>query len=199
MLRRAAHVFAGSDATRRTLDVPATTLYPGLDPRFSPRVSGSEPQSRFVLYIASRDPREDTDAALRAFAQVDVPVVVAGGWEGPRLDGVEYLGRVSDDELVDLYRGAAAYVDTSRYEGFGYQVLEAMACGTPVIATGGTSIPEIVGDAGIVCPPDELAAQLTRVLSEDGLAEELRRRGLARAAEFTWQHVAETISDAVDA
>src|SRR5207244_9910338 len=60
-LRRAAHVFAGSDATRRALDVPATTLYPGLDPRFSPRVSGSEPQSRFVLYIASRDPREDTD------------------------------------------------------------------------------------------------------------------------------------------
>src|SRR5207244_817753 len=95
----------------------------------------------------------------------------AGGFVGPRQDRVEYLGRVSDDELVQLYRGAAAYVDTSRYEGFGYQVLEAMACGAPVIATGGTSIPEIVGDAGIVCAPDELAAQLARVLSDPNLAE----------------------------
>jgi glycosyltransferase involved in cell wall biosynthesis len=197
-LRRATRVFAGSDATRRALDVPASTLYPGLDSRFSPRVSGSEPQSQYVLTIASGDPREDTEAALGAFAQVDVPLLVAGGWEGPRQDGVEYLGRVSDDELVELYRGAAVYVDTSRYEGFGYQVLEAMACGAPVIATGGTSIPEIVGDAGIVCAPDELAAQLLRVLSEDSLADELRRRGLARAAEFTWERVARTISEAVD-
>ena len=197
-LRRAARVFTGSDATRDALDMPARTLYPGLDPRFSPRDSGSEPQSPYVFTIASGDPREDTDAALRAFAQVEVPVLVAGGYVGPRQDGVEYLGRVSDEELVGLYRGAAAYVDTSRYEGFGYQVLEAMACGAPVIATGGTSIPEIVGDAGIVCAPDELASQVARVLSDGGLAQELRRRGLARAAEFTWAHVAQTISDAVD-
>jgi len=196
-LRRAAYVFAGSDATRRALDVPATTLYPGLDPRFAPGVSGSEPQSPYVFFIASGDPREDTAAALRAFAEIGAPVLVAGGWEGPRQDRVEYLGRVSDEQLVELYRGAAAYVDTSRYEGFGYQVLEAMACGAPVIATGGTSIPEIVGDAGIVCAPNELAAQLARVLSDDVLAGELRWRGLTRAAEFTWERVAQTISDAV--
>jgi glycosyltransferase involved in cell wall biosynthesis len=194
-LRRAAVVFTGSDATRDALDVSARTLYPGLDPRFSP---GPGRSGRYVFHIASRDPREDTDAALRAFAQVDVPVLVAGGYVGPRQDGVEYLGRVSDDELVELYRGAAAYVDTSRYEGFGYQVLEAMACGAPVLATGGTSIPEIVGDAGIVCAPDALAAQLARVLSDAALAADLRRRGLARAAEFTWERVARAISDAVD-
>jgi glycosyltransferase involved in cell wall biosynthesis len=77
-------------------------------------------------------------------------------------------------------------------------VLEAMACGAPVIATGGTSIPEIVGDAGIVCAPDELAEQLRRVLGDDTLAAELRAKGLARAAEFTWERVARTIADAVD-
>ena len=194
-LRRAGVVFTGSDATRDALDVRARTLYPGLDPMFSP---GPGRNGRYVFHIASRDPREDTDSALQAFAQVDVQVLVAGGFVGPRQDRVEYLGRVSDDELVQLYRGAAAYVDTSRYEGFGYQVLEAMACGAPVIATGGTSIPEIVGDAGIVCAPDELPVQLSRVLSDDGLADDLRRRGLVRAAGFTWEHVAQTISDAVD-
>jgi glycosyltransferase involved in cell wall biosynthesis len=197
-LRRAAVVFTGSDATRDSLAVPARTVYPGLDPRFSPGDSGCQPLSPYVLYIGSRDPREDTEAALRAFAQVDVEVRVAGGWAGPPQERVTYLGRVSDDELVALYRGAAAYVDTSRYEGFGFQVLEAMACGTPVLATGGTSIPEIVGDAGIVCAPEALGTELERVLADDALAARLRDKGLARAAEFTWERVARTIADAVD-
>jgi glycosyltransferase involved in cell wall biosynthesis len=197
-LQRAAVVFAGSDATRDALDVEARTLYPGLDPRFTPGDRGGQPQTPYVLYIGSRDPREDTDSAMRAFAEVDVEVRVAGGWVGPPQDRVRYLGRVSDDELVELYRGAAAYVDTSRYEGFGFQVLEAMACGAPVIATGGTSIPEIVGDAGVVCAPDELAEQLRRVLGDDALAAELRAKGLARAAQFSWERVARAIADAVD-
>ena len=195
-LRRAALVLTGSDATRDALDVHARTLYPGLDPRFSP---GNTPAGRrYVFHIASGDPREDTDAALRAFAQLDVSVRVAGGGVGPPQPNVEYLGRVSDQELVELYRGAAAHVDTSRYEGFGYQVLEAMACGTPVVATGGTSIPEIVGDAGIVCTPAQLAEELRRVLDDDALAADLRRRGLERAAQFTWDRVASEIADAVD-
>jgi len=198
-LRRAAIVFTGSSATRDSLDVEARTLYPGLDARFTPGVCGSEPQTPpYVLYIGSRDPREDTDAALRAFAEVDVEVRVAGGWLGPPQPRVTYLGRVSDPELVELYRGAAAYVDTSRYEGFGFQVLEAMGCGTPVLATGGTSIPEIVGDAGIVCAPDELGSQLRRVLEDASLAGALRAKGVARAAEFSWDGVARTIADAVD-
>jgi glycosyltransferase involved in cell wall biosynthesis len=196
-LRRAAVVFTGSDATRDALDIESRTLYPGLDPRFTPSEARAQ-GSRYVLYIGSSDPREDTDSALRAFAEVDVEVRVAGGWVGAPQDRVRYLGRVSDDELVDLYRGAAAYVDTSRYEGFGFQVLEAMACGAPVIATGGTSIPEIVGGAGIVCTPGELAEQLQRVLGDDALAADLRAKGLARAAQFSWERVARTISDAVD-
>jgi glycosyltransferase involved in cell wall biosynthesis len=197
-LWRAAVVFTGSDATRAALDVEARTLYPGLDPRFTPGDRGLQPQTPYVLYIGSRDPREDTDSAMRAFAQVDVDVRVVGGWVGPPQDRVRYLGRVSDDELVDLYRGAAVYVDTSRYEGFGFQVLEAMACGAPVIATGGTSIPEIVGDAGVVCAPDELAEQLRRLLGDDAHASDLRAKGLARSAQFSWERVARTIADAVE-
>ena len=108
---------------------------------------------------------------------------------------------MSDEALIDLYRGAAAFVDTSLYEGFGYQVLEAMACGTPVVASDTTSLPEIVGDAGLLCPPGDAQAfadALRRVLDDSALAGDLRARGLARAAEFTWDRTARALADAID-
>lgn len=200
-LRRAAVVFTGSAATAAEIGGVAQVLYPGLDPRFSP---GPGRAGRYVLHIASSDPRDDVETALAAFARVpgDVRLLVAGRRE-PLASGerVEWLGRVSDEELVRLYRGASAYLDTSLYEGFGYQVLEAMACGAPVVATRVTSIPEIVGDAALLGEPRsaaELGDALARVLADEVLAGELRRRGLDRAAEFTWERVARTIADAVD-
>jgi glycosyltransferase involved in cell wall biosynthesis len=114
---------------------------------------------------------------------------------------VELLGRVTDAELVTLYRGASAYLDPTLFEGFGYQVLEAMACGAPVVASGTTSIPEIVGDAGLLCDPADpgaFADALVRVLEEPGLAAELRRRGLERAAGFTWERAARQIAGALE-
>jgi len=126
---------------------------------------------------------------------------VAGGYRGAPRNRVDYLGRVSDEELVDLYRGASAYLDTSLYEGFGFQVLEAMACGAPVVATRVTSIPEIAGDAALLCPPSEpeaLARALSQVLGEPDLAERLRAAGPARAAEFSWERTGAALADAVD-
>ena len=104
---------------------------------------------------------------------------------------MRFLGRVSDEELVALYRGALAFVDVPLYEGFGYQVLEAMACGAPVVASSTTSIPEVVGDAGLLCDPldaDAIAAALRRVLDDPG---DMRERGLAQAARFTWEKTGE--------
>jgi glycosyltransferase involved in cell wall biosynthesis len=124
-----------------------------------------------------------------------VRLVVGGSLGGRRFEGAELTGRVSDDELVRLYRGAAAYVDASLFEGFGYQALEAMACGAPFVGSNATSVPEVVGDAGLLCDPrdpDALAGALVRVLEEPGLADELRRRGLERASEFTWDRTAES-------
>ena len=216
-LRRAAIVFTGSDATARAVEqaVPQTnvrTLYPGLEPEFRP--GPGRDNGRYVLHLGSSDPRDDTETALAAFAAAQArlsrpaTLVVAGGL-GARADAlraqtgeqVEFRGRVSDEELVALYQGAAAYLDCSLYEGFGYQVLEAMSCATPVVASNVTSIPEIVGDAAVLCQPAavaEFADALVRVLEDGELAVELRQRGLTRAGEFSWERTAVQLADAVD-
>jgi glycosyltransferase involved in cell wall biosynthesis len=152
-----------------------------------------------VLHIGSDDPRDNTDTALAAFARADahpVRLLVAGGVQGGAQPGVEFLGRVTDEELVLLYQGAAAYLDTSLYEGFGYQALEALALGAPYVGSNATSLPEVVGDAGLLVDPtdvDALAAALSRVLAEPGLADELRRRGFERARTFTWERTADAL------
>jgi glycosyltransferase involved in cell wall biosynthesis len=203
-LRRAALVLTGSQATADAIPVPARVLYPGLDPEFEPsRISDVDvPLQRgagpYVLAILTNDPRDDPDTVLAAARTAGLPLRVAGGWRGPARDGVEYLGRVSDDELLMLYQGAAAYLDGSLYEGFGFQVLEAMACGTPVAATAVTSIPEITAGAAPLAPPRSparLAEALLQVLAEP---EAWRARGLARAAEFTWERTARELSDALE-
>jgi glycosyltransferase involved in cell wall biosynthesis len=205
-LRRAAYVCFGSRATADevVLDVPevegkASVIHPGLAPGFGP---GPAPdRGRYVLHLGSTDPRDNTGTAIEACRLAGVRLLVAGA---ARLDArgadVELLGRVSDEELVGLYRGAAAYLDPALYEGFGYGVLEAMACGAPVVASDRTSIPEVVGDAGILCDPEspqELAAALRHVLAEPALAAGLRERGLARAARFTWERTADELTAAI--
>jgi glycosyltransferase involved in cell wall biosynthesis len=194
-LRRAAVVLTGSKATADAIRgiASARPLYPGLDERFRP---GSE-RGDFVLHVGSNDPRDDTGTALAAAERAGARLVIAGGYDGPA-DGADVRGRVPDDALVELYQQANAFLDTSLYEGFGYQVLESMACGTPVVASRTTSIPELVGDAGVLCPPgdvDAFAAGIRRALAEHA---ELRRRGLERAAEFTWERTAHELADAIE-
>jgi glycosyltransferase involved in cell wall biosynthesis len=137
--------------------------------------------------------------AVEACRRAGIPLLVAGGWRG---EGARALGRVSDGELIDLYRGASAYLETSLYEGFGYGVLEAMACGAPVVASNVTAIPEVVGDAGLLCDPrssQAFADALRDVLRDDGLAETLRQRGRERAKTFTWEKTGAELSAALRA
>ena len=204
-LRRAAHVFAGSRATAEALDRDVPVLYPGVDPEFVPSERPKEP---YVFAILSGDPREDSELALRVFRAVrerlpfrGLQLRVAGGFRGPDQPGVEWLGRVPDQRLVELYQGASAYLETSRYEGFGFQSLEALACGTPVLATEVTSLPEVVDGGGSLCPPGDetcLTAALARLLEDPDHAARLRARGLDHARSFRWDRVAETIAEAVD-
>jgi len=106
---------------------------------------------------------------------------------------VHFLGRISDTDLVDLYSAAAVFVFPSLYEGFGLPVLEAMACGTPVVASNTASLPEVVGDAGLLADPNSpqaLAEAIAQVLDDPILAAELRERGLERARQSTWENTA---------
>jgi glycosyltransferase involved in cell wall biosynthesis len=110
-----------------------------------------------------------------------------------RTPAVDYLGFVPDSELGALYRGATAFVYPSRYEGFGMSLLEAMAAGTPAIASSAASLPEVVGDAGLLVDPGEpeaWAEALERISGDADLRDSLVERGRARAAEFTWERTA---------
>jgi glycosyltransferase involved in cell wall biosynthesis len=103
------------------------------------------------------------------------------------------VGYVADEQLPAIYSGAAAFLMPSQYEGFGFPALEAMACGTPVVTSDAGSLPELVGDAALVTPVDDLdalVAALHRIFDEPGLVQTLCTRGQAHARHFTWDATA---------
>ncbi|MGH2972491.1 MAG: glycosyltransferase family 4 protein [Gaiellaceae bacterium] len=201
-LRRAAHVAFGSKATREEVAKQVelrseSVVYPGVPSGFSPGPASD--RGSYVFHLGSNDPRDGTALAVDVCARAGVRLVVAGGWRG---DGAEAVGRVSDGELRDLYRGATLYLDPTRYEGFGYGLLEAMACGTPVVASAVTSIPEVVGSAGLLCEPgsaDEFTVAVRRVHEDPELRRSLRARGLEQASLFNWTQTGAGLSAAIEA
>jgi glycosyltransferase involved in cell wall biosynthesis len=117
----------------------------------------------------------------------------AGSREPPPGPSVRFLGMVDEVDLPALYTGASVFVFPSLLEGFGLPVLEAMACGAPVVCSDTSSLPEVAGDAAVLCDPTDvsaLAAAIDRVLADGDLRVTLRQRGLARAAGFTWEETA---------
>ena len=135
-------------------------------------------------------------------------MLVGGKWIGHEavFDLIQRLHLVDrvvnlgfSDVLPALYGGADAFVFPSFYEGFGLPPLEAMACGVPVLAADATSLPEVVGDAGVLFPPDDvdhLCAALHEVITDRHRHDDLARRGLQRAATFSWQRTANLFLDA---
>ena len=117
------------------------------------------------------------------------------GLEGsPTQEAVIFPGYVPDADLPAIYTGAQALVLPSLYEGFGLPILEAMGCGTPVVCSRTSSLPEVAGDAGILIDPgdsDDLAAGIARVIQDSVLRQELMQRGLSQAARFSWQRTAQ--------
>jgi glycosyltransferase involved in cell wall biosynthesis len=170
----------------------------------------------YVISVARAYAHKNLAGLLRAYAvlrrqgHADVQLVLVGeryrtGGELDRLtqelglrEGVVFTGFVSHDELNALYAGAAVFAFPSLAEGFGLPILEAMACGTPVVASDASAVPEAVGDAGVLADardPEAFAAALARVLGDEAVKDDLRRRGLSRAAGFSWQRAArETVA-----
>jgi glycosyltransferase involved in cell wall biosynthesis len=151
---------------------------------------------------------EEEESTVRSPQSIELQLVIAGkhGWltgeierQSTQLFGsgspaVRFTGYIADQDLPALLSGALAFVFPSLYEGFGMPLLEAMACGTPVLTSTTSALPEIAGDAALLVDPEDttaIAAGLARLTSDTGLRADLRARGLARAAQFTWGRCAE--------
>jgi glycosyltransferase involved in cell wall biosynthesis len=194
-----------------------TVIYPGVAPRFC-RIADTEalahvrqkyglPQ-QFVLSLGTVQPRKNYVGLIKAFARLDQPdvglVIVGGkGWLYQEIfacvadlnlqDRVTFAGWMDDGDLPALYNLAEIFCLPSLYEGFGIPPLEAMACGTPVITADNSSLPEVVGDAGILVDAhdqDALVAALEGLLGDAAQRAELANRGLSQAARFTWPKAA---------
>lgn len=195
-------------------ELPATVTHLGIDeqvfyPRPQSEVSAtlerlSVPE-RFVLCVGSGDPRKNVDSLLRLFAQrqLDAPLVLAGwsGWHSAEAQGkVLHLGYVSDDELACLYSAARFFAYPSFYEGFGLPVLEALACGCPVLASRAASIPEAGRGLAVYfdpASPDDLARKVTRMLSEPTWLEDMRRELAKTPLDCGWDRTAQATHQAI--
>lgn len=177
---------------------------------------------QYALYLGSIQPRKNLPTLIRSFGLAvregliapSIRLVLAGkeGWMPEDLEGIAsdegvsdrcvLTGYVPEADLAALLSGALAYVLPSYYEGFGLPVLEAMACGTPVICSNVSSLPEVAGDAAVLVDPHdvvELAQAIARVCGDPILRQTLRQRGLLRAAAFSWQACASKVLNVLEA
>ena len=171
-------------------------------------------KSPYFLSLCTLEPRKNLDFLIKCFFKLiienptlDINLVLVGvsGWKNKTIfievqnspllkSRVIFTGYVPDQDLSAIYSGAVAFIFPSLYEGFGLPVLEAMQCGTPVISSNSSSLPEVVGDAGILIDPkdeDHLCQAMLDVLTDSNLRESLRKKGLERAKQFSWKKCAD--------
>jgi glycosyltransferase involved in cell wall biosynthesis len=173
----------------------------------------------YVLFLGTVQPRKNLQGLIRAFARVvaaGLPqtLVIAGrlGWMTEPIHAevaaqglagrVHFAGYIADADVPALYAGADAFAFPSLYEGFGMPTLEAMACGVPVVASNTTSLPEIVGEAGLLVDPldtDAVADALIAILRDDTLRARLIAAGIERASQFSWERCARETLDVIEA
>jgi glycosyltransferase involved in cell wall biosynthesis len=193
-------------------------VYPGIDPEFRPGEPAEIAATRrelkapegYILYAATLEPRKNVGRLLDAWTALKSedpqapPLVLAGpyGWGSERLakriealapEGVIAVGRVERERLVRIFQAARIFVYPSLYEGFGFPAAEALACGVPVITSDVSSLPEVVGDAGLLVDPGDsgaIAGRIRQLLDRPDRAAALAARGVEQAARFRWDRAA---------
>lgn len=206
-----------------TPDKKISVIYEAANPSFVPLAVGPAQRAmtakfkippNYILFVSTIEPRKNVDGLLHAYRYLrdkynidETGLVLAGGqgWlyeetmELVRTLKLEkhvfFVGRVTDEDLHQLYVGARCHVHPAHYEGFGLPPLEAMACGTPTIVSNVSSLPEVVGDAALLVNPnsqEEIAVAMHRLLTDDALHAELREKGLKRAQCFSWETAAQS-------
>ena len=215
LLPRADLIFAVSDSTRADLlriagaeESRIRVVHEGVDQAFRPRSGAAETVAKrwgltapYLLFVGALDVRKDPRGLLRAWrvateSGASCELVVAGepGRQAPAdMQGARMLGHVSPDELADLLSAAGCLLFPSLYEGFGLPALEAMASGCPVVAYRNSSLPEVVGEAGILVPNRDAVAlgrSAAELMGDASRRHKLIQKGLAQAGRFTWKATA---------
>ena len=198
VLRAADAVVAVSEFTRSEVaelaDVPAERICVvpnGVDAVFTP--DGPRTEGDYVLVVGTLEPRKNLRRAVDAAreAGVELRVVGARGWGGVDVEG--WVGEIPDAELAALYRGARCVVYPSLYEGFGLPVLEAMACGSPVVTSSATAMEEVAGGAAVLVDPLDASAIAAGIQEAIERRVELVPLGIARARAFPWSRAADAV------
>lgn len=209
---------ASAEDIIRNLEIPQTyrakvrSVYCGVSDMFKPtQHTCAHEKGKYILYVGRSDPYKNITMLVNAFNRIQqqsrepVRLTVAGSIdrrypEAQELadelgmaDKVTWTGYVSDKKLLTLYQDASLLIHPSRYEGFGLQILEAMACGTPVICADKGAQPEVAGDAAVVLDPDDedgFVKNALDILNDPAKAESMRQNGLKQASRFTWANTA---------
>jgi len=197
-------------------------IYEAADPMFRPLPDAESralladshinPPEEFILVVGTIEPRKNLRTLIQAYHRLrkqyghELPLLLAGapGWLAEDVhhlvaeldleDHVQFLGRTDNNHLLALYNLATVLAHPAHYEGFGLPPLEAMACATPVVCSDAGSLPEVVGNAALLVPPEDVeawAAELHRVLADDRLQSKLSKKGLDRAIQFSWTKAAQ--------
>lgn len=183
----------------------------GIGPNFSPSGAVYDPGFPYVFYVGSRRPQKNLPRLLKALAiarlDPSIKLLISGKPSADLVamaqqlglhDRLVFAGAIADADLPAYYRGALAFVFPSLYEGFGLPPLEAMACGTPVLTSSVSSLPEVAGEAAVLVDPYEIEAiaeGLQQVVENQFLREQNRYRGFAQAQKFTWEKTATHVQD----
>jgi O-antigen biosynthesis alpha-1,2-mannosyltransferase len=220
--RRAARILTVSEFTRKEIidwsGVPLEKVMNvgnGVEPTYRPVGDSYGLPSPYLLAVSNRKPHKNERRIVEAFAKANLdprlhlaltgePSLELAEWIEKRgvTGRVDFVGAVPEERLPSLYRGAEALIFPSLYEGFGLPIVEAMACGTPVVTSNVTAMPETAGDAALLVNPrsvEQIARAMEQIVGMRALRQDLRAKGLMRAAQFAWAHTKAKVREVISA